>query len=86
MEPYKSKIRQFIVENFLFGDATGLHDQTSFLESGIVDSMGILEIVNFLHETFAVEVAEDELLPENLDSIDNLSRYLDSRLPAVVNS
>lgn len=86
MEDVKGKIRDFIVENFLFGDDSGLDDQVSFLENGIVDSMGILEIVNFIKESFQVVVADEELLPENLDSIDNIASYLKTRLQAVANS
>ena len=86
MEDLKGQIRSFIVDNFLFGDDDGLDDQISFLDSGIVDSMGILEIVNFISEEFQVTVADEDLLPENLDSIDNISNYLKNKLPAVVNS
>jgi acyl carrier protein len=82
----KGKIKSFIVDNFLFGDDDGLDDQISFLDSGIVDSMGILEIVNFINEEFQVTVADIELLPENLDSIDNIANYLCNKLQAVANS
>lgn len=86
MGALKGQIRNFIVDNFLFGDDDGLDDQVSFLDSGIVDSMGILEIVNFINEEFQVTVADEELLPENLDSIDNIANYLHNRLQAVANS
>jgi acyl carrier protein len=86
MIDFKGKIRSFIVDNFLFGDDDGLDDQISFLDSGIVDSMGILEIVNFINEEFQVTVADIELLPENLDSIDNIANYLSNKLQAVANS
>ena len=69
-------IRQFIVENFLFGEDGNLQDKTSFLESGIIDSTGILELVGFLEEKFEISVADDELIPENLDSIANVVGYL----------
>jgi acyl carrier protein len=86
MEDFKGQIRRFIIDNFLFGDDAGLDDQISFLESGIVDSMGILEIVNFINEEFQVTVADEDLLPENLDSIDNIANYLRYRQQAVANS
>ena len=86
MIDFKGKVRSFIVDNFLFGDDDGLDDQISFLDSGIVDSMGILEIVNFINEEFQVTVADIELLPENLDSIDNIANYLSNKLQAVANS
>ena len=69
-------IRQFIVENFIFGEDGNLKDETSFLESGIIDSTGILELVSFLEEKFGISVADEELFPENLDSIANVVAYL----------
>jgi len=86
MEELRVKVRGFIVDNFLFGDDAGLEDQVSFLENGIVDSMGILEIVNYIREAFDVVVADEELVPENLDSIFNLTRYLSDKLRLASNS
>ncbi len=79
MEKVKTLIRSFIIDNFLFGDANGLKDDTSFLEEGIIDSTGILELVTYLEEEFEIEVEDEELLPENLDSIDNIDIYLDRK-------
>ncbi|BBO88590.1 acyl carrier protein [Desulfosarcina ovata] len=79
MSETKSKIRDFIIENFLFGNADGLKDDTSFLEEGIIDSTGVLELVTFLEETFEIQVDDEELIPENLDSIDNVTAYLDRK-------
>ena len=73
---YKQVIREFIVENFLFGESNGLADDTSFLDEGIIDSTGVLELVTFLEEKFSIAVADDELVPENLDSINNVENYL----------
>jgi acyl carrier protein len=72
MADTKEKIRQFIIDNFLFGDAGDLEDNTSFLESGIIDSTGVLELIGFLEEEFLIQVDDEELIPENLDSINNL--------------
>ena len=72
-------IRQFIVENFLFGEDGNLKQETSFLESGIIDSTGILELVSFLEEKFEISVADEELVPENLDSIANVVAYLQKK-------
>jgi len=69
-------IRQYIIENFLFGEEDGLRDDTSFLDSGIVDSTGILELVAYLEEEFGISIADEELIPENLDSIANVVAYL----------
>ncbi len=79
MSAIKDKIREFIVENFLFGDDDGLHDNSSFLDEGIIDSTGILELVTFLEETFSIRVEDEELVPENLDSLDNLGAYLERK-------
>lgn len=73
---YEKAIRDFIVGNMLFGDDNGLEADTSFLESGIVDSTGIMELVAFVEETYKMEVGDDELLPENFDSILNLAAYI----------
>ena len=80
MSENKTKIREFIIENFLFGNDDGLKDDTSFLEEGIIDSTGVLELVTFLEETFSIQVEDEELIPENLDSIDNVSSFLDRKL------
>ena len=72
----RMKIREFISDNFLFGNDEGLSDDTSFLEEGILDSTGILELVEFLEETFSIKVKDEELIPENLDSIANILRYI----------
>ena len=76
---HKQTIRDFIVENFLFGEADGLEDDASFLENGIIDSTGILELVTYLEDTFGIEVEDEELVPENLDSIVNVVQYLTTK-------
>jgi acyl carrier protein len=76
MSEVKTTIREFLVENFLFGDADNLQDDTSFSEEGIIDSTGILELVTFLEETFDISVDDEELIPENLDSLSNIAEYL----------
>ena len=72
----KDVIRDFIVENFLFGDKNGLTDETSFLDEGIIDSTGVLELVTFLEETYKISIDDDELVPENLDSIINIVEFI----------
>ena len=76
----KQKIREFVGENFLFGSDDGLEDETSFLEGGIIDSTGILELVAYLEEEFEISVEDEELIPENLDSISNVVAYLQRKL------
>ena len=80
---HKQAIREFIVENFLFGEANGLKDETSFLEEGIIDSTGILELVTFLEDEFSITVEDEELVPENLDSVDNVANYLGEKIKDV---
>ena len=64
------------MENFLFGNNENLEDNTSFLEEGIIDSTGILELVAFIEETFEFTVKDEDLIPNNLDSIANVVRYI----------
>lgn len=78
----REKIRCYIVNNFLFGDSQGLEDSTSLLESGVVDSTGILELVGFLEAEFSIKIKDEELIPEHLDSINNMSHFLEIKLGA----
>jgi acyl carrier protein len=77
---HMENIRNFIIENFLFGDAEKLEDETSFLDSGIIDSTGILELIAFLEENCDISINDDEMLPENFDSLNNISVYLSGKL------
>lgn len=77
----KSVIVAFIRENFLFDDdGTGLDEEESLLESGVIDSTGILEIVQFLEEKYAFQVEDEEITPENLDSVANISRFVAQKM------
>ena len=76
MSDVKSKIRAFVVENYLFGDDDGLEESTSFLDTGIIDSTGILELINFISEEFFITIEDEELVPENLDSINNVTAFI----------
>lgn len=76
----RTTLRALILEDYLFtDDDTALTDDMSFLDEGILDSMGILEIIMFLEERFQVTVAEDEMVPQNLDSINNLLAYIERK-------
>jgi acyl carrier protein len=74
-------VRRFISENFLFRDAgeAVTHD-ASLLDAGIIDSTGVLELVSFLETTFGIEVHDDEMLPDNLDSIRAITSYVSRKL------
>jgi acyl carrier protein len=75
------EIRSFLTENFpLAGDLSGIPSDGSLIGLGIVDSTGVLEIVGFIEARFSFEVPTAELLPENLDSIDNLTRYVRTKM------
>ena len=76
----EAQIRHYILENFLFtSDERKLKNTDSFLEEGIVDSTGILELLMFIEETFGFEVEDEELLPDNFDSVERLTRYVESK-------
>lgn len=73
----RDKVHAYIVENFLFGDAEPLaNDTMSLLDEGIIDSVGVMELVAFLEQEFGVKVADEELVPENLDSVANLVAFV----------
>jgi acyl carrier protein len=73
----KSEIRRFIVDNFLYGQEDhGFDDDVSFLERGFIDSTGVLELVSFIEEAYGIAVNDDELIPENLDSLNKLSSFI----------
>lgn len=81
VEMIAQDVRQFIVANFLFGqDGEGLAEDQSLLESGIIDSTGVLELVGFLEQRFGISVSDRELLPENLDSVGNAARFVSRKL------
>ncbi len=74
-----NKVKEFIIENFLFGDADKIKEDTSFLESGIIDSTGILELVSFLEEAYGIIFSDEELIPENLDSLINIAQFIERK-------
>ena len=75
-------IRNFLIENLLFGQDDGLTNDTSFIEAGIIDSMSVVELIEFLGKRYGVEVNDDELIPDNLDSIRNLRCFIERKLAA----
>jgi acyl carrier protein len=76
----KSKILAFIKKNFLLGaDTVILGDDESFIEKGIIDSTGVLELVTFIEETFNFKVNDEELIPSNLDSLNKLTTFVGNK-------
>ena len=82
---YQESVREFIVENFLFGDEEGFENEASFFDSGIVDSTGILEIVSFIEEEYEIKVEDEELIPENFSSIVTIDQYLKRKINGKLN-
>lgn len=80
MSDYKTEIRKFIVDNFLFGQAGNLTDAASLLDQGIIDSTGVLELATHLESSYGFKVKDEELVPENLDSIDSINAYVGRKL------
>jgi acyl carrier protein len=77
----KTRVRQFVIDSFLFGqDSQSLSDNDSFLDRGIVDSTGVLELVGFLETQFNVSVDNHELIPDNLDSINRVTTFVSAKL------
>lgn len=85
MENIKVQLRQYIAENLLFSDnGADMNDEESFLDSGIVDSLGVLELATYVEDTFAIEVPDEEVIPDNFDSISKLTAYISRKTLARV--
>jgi len=83
--PHKADIRKFIIENFLYGqDDDSLGDDQSFLENGIIDSTGVLELVSFVQNAYGVTITDNELVPDNFDSLNKIDRFIDRKRAADV--
>lgn len=80
MSETEAKVRNYILENYLFtDDQSELDSGDSLLDKGIIDSTGIMEVILFLEEEFGVAVEDDEMVPENLDSVDNLVKFIKAK-------
>ncbi len=79
MSDAKKKIKDFIVDTFLYGSDEDLQNDTSMLEEGIIDSTGVLELVSFIEGEFRISVEDDELIPENLDTVDNILKFIEKK-------
>ena len=81
MPMIETDVRQFVTDNFLFGrKGVQLDADDSFLEQGLIDSTGVLELVSFVEDRFQVKVDDDELVPDNLDSINRLIQFIEVKL------
>lgn len=76
----RDSVRNYILENYLFSDdQSALADDDSFLDKGIIDSTGILEVIYFLEDDFSITVEDDEMMPENLDSVNNIVAFIEKK-------
>ena len=76
----EDEIRAFLATNFFLGDdRAGISGSSSLIDAGIIDSTGVLELVGFLEETFEIRIEDADLVPENLDSVDNIVRYVERK-------
>lgn len=79
----RDKIREYILKNFLFSeDVFPYSDDDSLIDNRIIDSLGILELVTFIEEAFAISINDDDIVPENFDSINKLAEYISHRTGA----
>jgi len=87
MEETQQKLRAFITDNFLFGRADQkLSDEDSLIENGIIDSTGVLQLVSFLEQECGVHVEDDEIVPDNLDSLSKLAAFTNRKSRSVERS
>jgi len=80
----EQKIRDYILDNYLFtDDQSALANEDSFLDKGIIDSTGIMEVIFFLEEEFGIQVDDEEMVPENLDSVKNIVTYVERKQASI---
>ena len=78
-------VRGFLQENYLFGyEEEDFADESSLMEHGVLDSLGVLELIAFLESEFGIKVADEEILPENFDSVNGISRFVINKLNVTV--
>ena len=83
MSAVEQKVRGFILENFMFSnDESALNSEESLLEKGVIDSTGVMELVAFLEDEYKFRINDDELVPENLDSVRNIVTFVDGKCAA----
>jgi acyl carrier protein len=76
----RETIREFILKNYLFtADGSALRDDVSLMQTGVIDSTGVLELIFFLEEKFGIKVADEEMVPENLDSVSAIATFVARR-------
>jgi len=76
---YLETVKQFIVDNFLFGDGAKLADDTPLFEKGIIDSTGVLELIAFIEDNFNIVFKDDEIIQDNFSSLSAIEKFLQSK-------
>jgi len=83
-EQIQEQVRDFLINNFIFDPSAQLGTEDSLMENGVVDSTGILEVIMWVEQNFGIHVEDSEVLPENFDSIGNITRYAQRKMSADV--
>lgn len=77
----ETQIKQFVLDNFLFGGSLDDIDaEASLMKTGVIDSLGVLQLISFAEETFGITIEDEEVVPDNFDSVRNLAGYLREKL------
>ena len=79
MSNYKELLKDYIIDNFLFGDGDKLGNDTPLFEKGIIDSTGVLELLAFIEENFKIKVKDEELVQSNFSSIGTIEKFIQSK-------
>ena len=87
MASIETEVRQYILDNFLFGRTeVVVSGDASFLDLGIIDSTGVLELVTFLEDQYQIKVGDEELIPANLDSLNGITRFVEAKRAATADN
>jgi acyl carrier protein len=77
------EVHSFVISNFLFDQSVDLEPDDSLLDRGLIDSTGVIELVDFIEERYAIKVEDEEVIPANLDSVRNVAKYVFGKLKRV---
>ena len=81
MHDTKATVRKYLLDNFVMGGDVEIRDETSFMASHVLDSTGFIELISFIEETFGLRITDEEMLPENLDSLDAIEAFVARKRP-----
>ncbi|MGA2235105.1 MAG: acyl carrier protein [Terriglobales bacterium] len=87
MQQIEQEVRQFVIENFIFdNNHRNFSNDDSFFDTGLLDSMGVLTLVDFVNEKYGIPIEDDELLPENWDSVNRIATFVRARFSPAIDS